>query len=106
MYTVSKAKRDAGPQHMSDGKCRHPHRTIGKIRHQHRSSRWVYVDDGIFRHPHVDGLRHAWFFNSDSRSVYYPPTLALGRYVHTPSPWFSPMECVISYVLPVFTYEG
>jgi hypothetical protein len=25
-----------------------------------QSGRWVYVDDGIFRHPHVGGLRHAW----------------------------------------------
>jgi hypothetical protein len=49
---------------MSDGKCRHPRRTIGKIRHQHRLGRWICVDDGIFRHPHVVGLRHAWLFNS------------------------------------------
>jgi hypothetical protein len=55
---------------MGDGKFRHPHITIGKLRQQHSSGRWVYVDDGIFRHPHDMGLRHAWlFFNSDS-SVY------------------------------------
>jgi hypothetical protein len=34
-YPVTKAKRDAGPQHMSEGKGHHPRRTIGKIRHQH-----------------------------------------------------------------------
>jgi hypothetical protein len=33
-----------------------------KIRHQHGSGRWIYVDDGILRHPHVAGLRHAWLF--------------------------------------------
>jgi hypothetical protein len=26
------------------------------------SGGWAYVDDGIFRHPHVVGLRHAWLF--------------------------------------------
>jgi hypothetical protein len=60
--TVTKAKRDTGPQHLGDGKFRHSHGTIGKICHQHRSGRWVYVDDGIFRHPHVVGLRHAQAF--------------------------------------------
>jgi hypothetical protein len=38
------------------------HRMIGKIRHQQRSGRSIYVNDGIFRHPDVSGLRHSWFF--------------------------------------------
>jgi hypothetical protein len=58
-FTVTKAKRDAGPQHMGDGKFRHPRRTIRKIRHQHRSGRCVYGDEGIFRHPRVVGLRNS-----------------------------------------------
>jgi hypothetical protein len=60
LYTVRKTKRDTGPKHVCDGKIRHPHRTIGKIRHP--SSRWIYMDDGIFRHIHVLVLRHARFF--------------------------------------------
>jgi hypothetical protein len=41
------------------------YRTIGKIRNQHIAQAavsTVFVDDGIFRHPHVVGLRHAWLF--------------------------------------------
>jgi hypothetical protein len=30
MYTVKKAKRDAGPKHVCDGKFRHLHRSIRK----------------------------------------------------------------------------
>jgi hypothetical protein len=30
--------------------------------HQHRSGLWIFVDDKIFRHPQVIGLRHAWLF--------------------------------------------
>jgi hypothetical protein len=60
-----KAKRDAGPKHVCDGKFRHPHGSIGKIRHQHRLGRSItYVDGGLFRPIHVSGLHHAWLFNS------------------------------------------
>jgi hypothetical protein len=30
MHCLKKAKRDAGPKHESDGKFRHPHRSIEK----------------------------------------------------------------------------
>jgi hypothetical protein len=40
--TVTKAKRDAGLQHMGDGKYRHQPRTIGKIRYQQSAgSMWM-----------------------------------------------------------------
>jgi hypothetical protein len=38
IYTVKKAKLDAGPKHVWDGKCRHPRKSSGP----------VYVDDGFF----------------------------------------------------------
>jgi hypothetical protein len=33
---------------------------IEKSENQHKTGSWIHVDDGIFRHPHVVGLRHAW----------------------------------------------
>jgi hypothetical protein len=66
-YTVTKAKRDARQQHMGDGKCRHQstveqsEKSAINILYS-RSGRWIYVDGGIFRHPHDVGLRHAWLF--------------------------------------------
>jgi hypothetical protein len=62
---------------MGDGKLRHPHETIGKIRHQHRSGRWIYVGDGIFRHPHVVGLRHACSSVSASYQFAYAEQLGI-----------------------------
>jgi hypothetical protein len=32
---LKRAKRDAGPKRVGDGKFRHPHRTTGKIGHPH-----------------------------------------------------------------------
>jgi hypothetical protein len=43
--TVTKAKHDAGPNHVGDGIFRYPHKSIGKISHQHKSD-FIYVDDG------------------------------------------------------------
>jgi hypothetical protein len=61
-YTVKKAERDAGLKHEGDGKVHHPRRMIGKIRQHHRLGPSIYVGDGIFRHPCVVVLRHAWLF--------------------------------------------
>jgi hypothetical protein len=60
--TVKKAERDAGQKHEGGGKFHHPHRTIGKIRQHQRLGLSIYMGDGIFRHPCVVVLRHAWLF--------------------------------------------
>jgi hypothetical protein len=52
--------RDAGPQHEGDGKFRRPHRSSGLIYVDGGFFRLFYVDDDIFHHPYVVGLRHAW----------------------------------------------
>jgi hypothetical protein len=62
LYTVGKAKRDAGPQHMGDVKFRRPHRQRALIYVVGGFYRSFYVDDGIFRHPCVSVLRHARLF--------------------------------------------
>jgi hypothetical protein len=61
-YTVKKAERDARPKHEGDGKFHHPRRTIGKIRQHQRLGLSIFMGDGIFRHPCVVVLRHAWLF--------------------------------------------
>jgi hypothetical protein len=61
-HTVKKAERDARPKHAGDGKFHHPRRTIGKIRLHQRLGLSIYMGDGIFRHPCVVVLRHAWLF--------------------------------------------
>jgi hypothetical protein len=59
ILTVKKAKRDAGPKHVGDGKLRHPHKLSGLIYDGDEFFQSIYVYDGIFRHPHVSGLCHA-----------------------------------------------
>jgi hypothetical protein len=75
IYTIKKAKSDAVPKHLWNGKFRHPPRSIGKIRHQHRLGRSIYVDGGFFRPMHVSGLRHAWLFNSVMLCCYASNTI-------------------------------
>jgi hypothetical protein len=58
--TVKKTKRDVGPKHVGEGKFRHPRRSTGSIYVDNGFFRLIYVYDGIFRQPHVLGLRHAW----------------------------------------------
>jgi hypothetical protein len=58
---LKKAERDAGPNHEGDVKLHHPRKMIGKIRQQQRMRLSIYMGDGIFRHPFVVVLRHAWF---------------------------------------------
>jgi hypothetical protein len=60
--TVKKAKRDAGPKHEGKEKFRHSRRTIGKIRQHQRLGLSIDMGDGIFHHPCVVVLRHAWLF--------------------------------------------
>jgi hypothetical protein len=62
LFTVKKAERDAGPKHEGGGKFHQPRRTIGKIRQHQRLGLSIYKGDGIFRHPCVVVLRHAWLF--------------------------------------------
>jgi hypothetical protein len=52
MYTVTKAKRDAGAQHKGDGKFRHPH-TVD------RSEKSIINVDRA-----AQSLRHAWFLTA------------------------------------------
>jgi hypothetical protein len=51
----------AGTQHVGAGKFRHPRRSSDPIYVGGGFFRSIYVDDGIFRHPHVVLLRYAWF---------------------------------------------
>jgi hypothetical protein len=63
LYTVKQNKRDAGAQHVGPGKFRHPR--IGRAAQSYVDDgffRSIYVYDGIFRHPHVVLLRHAWLW--------------------------------------------
>jgi hypothetical protein len=59
---LKKTERDAGPKHKGDGKSHHPRRTIGKYRQHERLGLSIYMGDGIFRHPYVAVLSHAWLF--------------------------------------------
>jgi hypothetical protein len=52
--------RDAGAKHKGDGKFRQSHRLSGPIYLDDGFFRLVYVEDGIFRHPCIVLLRHAW----------------------------------------------
>jgi hypothetical protein len=54
VYTIRKAKRDAGPKHVrtvGDRKFRQLHRLSGQIYVVGGFFRSFYVDDGIFRRP-------------------------------------------------------
>jgi hypothetical protein len=62
IYTVRKAKRDAGPKHVGDGKFRQQNRLSSPIYVVGGFFRFFYVANGIFRHPHVLIMRHAQLF--------------------------------------------
>jgi hypothetical protein len=62
MYTVKKAERGAGLKHEGDGKFHYPRGRIGKIRQHQRLGLSIDMGDGIYRHPCVVVLRHAWLF--------------------------------------------
>jgi hypothetical protein len=62
-YTLlKKATRDAGPHREGDGKFRHLHtgRSSGLIYVDGGFLLLFYVHDGIFHHPYIVGLWHAW----------------------------------------------
>jgi hypothetical protein len=62
VHSVRKAKRDAGSKQVGDGKFRQPLRLSGPIYAVGGFFRSFYVEDGIFRHPHVLVLSNAWIF--------------------------------------------
>jgi hypothetical protein len=55
-----KTKCNAGTQHVGAGKFRHSRRSSGPISVDDGFFRSIFVDDGIFGHPHVPLLRQAW----------------------------------------------